>query len=525
MKHAKKLTFVLLTLTLAFLMTVSAFAATVSNDTTHSYNAYQIFQGTQATDNGALGDVVWGSGINDDTFLAALKKDARFVKEGVNIFADCTDAAAVAAVLGANPTLAEAFANVADAHTTTVCTSIAAGATSVELASGYYLLVDTENTSGTSDAKNPALLQVTDSIKITVKYTVPTVDKSVTDSDGVTPEPDNGEAADYTIGSDVPFTLTGTLPENYADYETYKYVFHDTLSTGLSYNGNAKVYVVNTAEDGNTTEKEVTDSFDITHADGTLTVSCDNLKALSGVTIDANSKIIVRYTAELLSTAEIGRPGNSNKVYLEYSNNPNQTGTTETGKTPEDEVLVFTYELDVTKIDGQNPATYLPGAEFVLLSSDNRKAAVVADGKITGWADVTAVDGKVTYPAGSTLTSGADGKFVIAGLDAGSYYLVETKAPAGYNLLKDAIGIEITATLNKGEDSPALETLKIKIGDTTKDGDTTSGIVAAEVENNRGATLPETGGAGTTAFYIIGGCLVLAAAVLLVTKKRMGSKG
>ncbi|MDY3071674.1 MAG: prealbumin-like fold domain-containing protein, partial [Eubacteriales bacterium] len=147
------------------------------------------------------------------------------------------------------------------------------------------------------------------------------------------------------------------------------------------------------------------------------------------------------------------------------------------------------------------------------------------DGKITGWADVTTADGKTTYPAGSTLTSGADGKFAIAGLDAGSYYLVETKAPAGYNLLKDAIGIEIQAELDKGENSPALKTLKIKIGDTTKDGNLDTGAVATDVKNNQGATLPETGGAGTTAFYIIGGCLVLAAAVLLVTKKRMGSKG
>ncbi|MDY3286908.1 MAG: SpaA isopeptide-forming pilin-related protein, partial [Eubacteriales bacterium] len=215
-------------------------------------------------------------------------------------------------------------------------------------------------------------------------------------------------------------------------------------------------------------------------------------------------------------------------VYLEYSNNPNQTGTgtTETGKTPEDEVLVFTYELDVTKVDGQNADTKLSGAEFVLLNSDKRKAAVVADGKITGWADVTTADGKTTYPAGSTLTSGVDGKFVIAGLDAGSYYLVETKAPAGYNLLKNPIKVTIAATLDKTENNPALTALTISVdGGAAKDGNLTSGAVETNVENNQGATLPETGGAGTTAFYIIGGCLVLAAAVLLVTKKRMSSKG
>ncbi|MDD6878521.1 MAG: isopeptide-forming domain-containing fimbrial protein, partial [Clostridiaceae bacterium] len=456
MKHAKKLTFVLLTLGLAFLLAFSAFAATVSNVTEHSYNAYQIFKGTQATDNGALGDVVWGSGINGDTFLAALKADARFVVGDANIFAGCTTAADVATVLGKNPGVAEAFANVADAYTTNVCTSIAAGDTSVDLAAGYYLLVDTGDTSGTSDAKNPALLQVTDSIKITVKYNIPTVDKSVTDTDGK-----DGEAADYSIGSDVPFTLTGTLPSNYADYETYKYVFHDTLSAGLSYNGDAKVYVANKVGEETVKTEVVTGSFTISHTNGTLTVSCDNLKALSGVTIDANSKIVVSYTAKLTAAAEIGHPGNSNKVYLEYSNNPNQTGTgtTETGNTPPDEVLVFTYKLDVTKIDGQNTATALPGAEFVLLSSDKTKAAVVANGKITGWADVTTADGKTTYPAGSTLTSDEDGKFAVAGLDAGTYYLVETKAPAGYNLLKNPIKVTIAAKLDKSENNPALTAL------------------------------------------------------------------
>ncbi|MGN1075238.1 MAG: SpaH/EbpB family LPXTG-anchored major pilin, partial [Eubacteriales bacterium] len=512
-----------LTLGLAFLLAFSAFAATVSNATGHSYDAYQIFRGTQDESNPQLGDVEWGSGISSAAFLAALKADDRFGAGDANIFAGCTDAASVAAVLGKysdNSEVAQAFANVAAAHLTGTPVSIAADAVSVTLDAGYYLLVDTTTVSD-GDAKNSALLQVTnkDNVTIAKKYTVPTVDKSVTDSDG-----SNGEAADYTIGSDVPFTLTGTLPENYADYETYKYVFHDTLSKGLSYNSDAKVYVVNGSD-----ETEVTGSFTISHTSGTLTVSCDDLKAITGVTIDAESKIIVRYTAELLSTAEIGQPGNSNKVYLEYSNNPNQTGTgtPETGKTPEDEVLVFTYELDVTKIDGQNKSMALPGAEFVLLSSDKTKAAKVVDGKFVEWLDIPeAVDGKVTYPDDSKLTSDSTGKFAIAGLDAGTYYLVETKAPAGYNLLKDPIKVTIAATLDKSENNPALTALTISVdGGTAKDGNLTSGVVETNVENNQGATLPETGGAGTTAFYIIGGCLVLAAAVLLVTKKRMGSKG
>ena len=529
MKHLKKLASILLVLVMVLSVTTTAFAANVSNETNHSYNAYQIFSGTQADNSVPLGDVAWGSGINGAAFLAELKTDTRFVKEGTNIFASCTTAADVAAVLGGYADKsgeANAFANVAAKHLTTTFTAIAADASTVDLAAGYYLLVDT-STPGEGDAMNSALLQVTNKGNITIekKYEVPTVDKSVKDTDNQW-----GEAADWEIGSDVPFQLVGTLPSNYADYETYKYVFHDTLSAGLQYNGDVKVYVQN-----GETKTELTTGFTVdpsaaaTAGGGTLTVTFENLKTITSVT--ASSKIIVEYTAELLPGAVIGSTGNKNEVYLEYSNNPNQTGdgTPTTSNTPKDEVLVFTYELDVTKVDGQNNETKLANAEFVLLNSDKAKAAKVADGKFVEWVAVTTnEDGTVTYPEGTTLTSGSDGKFVIVGLDAGSYYLRETKAPAGYNLLTSDISVTITATLDKSENNPALTSLKLSVKEdkegataTESDGVLATGIVSTNVVNNSGAQLPETGGMGTTIFYVLGGVLVLAAVVLLVTKKRM----
>ena len=531
MKHLKKLASILLVLVMVLSVTTTAFAANVSNETKHSYNAYQIFSGTQADNSVPLGDVAWGSDINGAAFLAELKTDTRFVKEGTNIFTSCTTAADVAAVLGGytdKSDEANAFANVAAKHLTTTFTAIAADASTVDLAAGYYLLVDT-STPGEGDAMNSALLQVTNQGNITIakKYGVPTVDKSVKDTDDKW-----GEAADWEIGSDVPFQLVGTLPTNFADYETYKYVFHDTLSAGLQYNGDVKVYVQN-----GETKTEITTSCTVdpaaaaTAGGGTLTVTFTDLKAVEGVT--ATSKIVVEYTAKLLSTAEIGNPGNKNEVYLEYSNNPNHTGEgTPTGNTPNDEVLVFTYELDVTKVDGQNTDKKLAKAEFVLLNNDKTKVAKVANGKLVEWVNVPAGEnGTITYPAGTTLTSDADGKFVIAGLDAGSYYLRETKAPAGYNLLKNDISVTITATLDKAENNPALTSLKLAVKDdktdaaaTESNGSVGTGIVATNVMNNSGTELPSTGGIGTTLFYVLGGILVLVAIVLLVTRKRMSHK-
>ena len=524
----KKFLAILLSAMLMLSLAVPASAASVNNATSgHSYQAYQVFAGTQAATGVALGDVVWGNGVNGDALLAQLKNDYDY-------FDKCTSAADVADVLAGKADKcaeANALANAAADNRTSSFTVIAAGATEVQLQAGYWLLVDVTTIGNNYDARNSALLQVTQDgdINIEKKYNVPSVDKDITAVEDE--EYSNGvEGADAEIGDDIEFTLTGTLPENLADYATYKYVFHDTLSNGLTYNGDVKVYLNSVSED-----TQITSGFTVdpdtasSTGGGTLTITFANIKSNSNVTAD--SKIIVVYTAKLNNTANIGSTGNLNDVYLEYTNDPNHTGEGEptTGNTPKDEVLVFTYELDVNKIDGASKETKLDGAEFVLLDRTQNKVATVVGDVLTSWVDVpAAVDGKITWPADTTLIS-ENGKFIVKGLDSDTYYLRETKAPAGYNLLTSDIAITITATIDAadGEETDgSLDELRITINDeASEDGDIEKGIVEATVENNSGATLPETGGMGTTIFYIVGGLLAVGAAVLLITKKRMSAEG
>ena len=489
MKAAKKILAMVMALMLVLSLATTAFAATtgtVTNDTDRTYKAYQIFTGTQAEGSAALGDVAWGTGINSDAFLLALKDIAGFE--------NCNDAASVADVLKKEEdksATAQAFANLAAKHLTNVATDIAANATAT-LDSGYYLLVDTSTGNA---AQNPALLQVTNdaSLNITDKSGAPSVDKTIKDE---------GEAAEGSIGDTFTFVLTATMPTTFEGYDSYKVVFHDTLSKGLTYNNDAVVSV-----EGFTVATSIDD-------DGNTIITVTNENILDN-SVTAGSKITVTYTATLNSDAVVGSAGNPNTVKLEYSNDPNWNGepTEEpTKETPEDKVVVFTFELDVTKVDGANQ-NKLQGAEFKLQSDTTKKWAIVdANGKLTGWAE--------TEEAGSVLTSGDDGLFKIIGLDQGTYSLKETKAPAGYNLLKDPITIVITATVTDTEETQELTALAITANGTAGTGNVTTGIVGTTVENNSGATLPETGGMGTTLFYVLGGILVLAAVVLLDTEKR-----
>ena len=563
MKKMKRLASLLLALAMAFGLTATALAAETTDRVDvnvddqgpegHTYTAYQILKGTLSEREGKeyLVDIEWGDGVNwaknpaDNVFLQALKGDDRFIVNGANIFAAAEDAEGVAKALNGvadKDALAKAFANVANTHKAGSGTAIEGN--SVSLSPGYYLLVDSTGSLGGNDAYNSALLQVTKSGGITIekKYSVPTVDKSVKATGG-----EAGEAADAGIGDSVTFTLKGTLPENYDDFEEYTYQFTDTLSAGLDYQEKSAAVKLYESEEAFKNDTEGTGGTDLTGqctfetaaTDGetTLTWTFADLKTVPDAAY--GNVIVVTYKALLNSNAEVGSAGNPNKVTLTYSNNPNHTGigTPPTGITPPDEVLVFTYEIDGEKVDGEDHGKKLEGAEFILYrgidgaepgedDADGNPTgveyALVDNGKLAGWTgNIKEALGEEGGKTG-VLQSNGEGKFVLAGLDQGIYYLKETKAPAGYNLLKEPIKMEVTATLTQSEDNPALEKVTIKVDDGAET-DGVDGVVSLDVENSSGVLLPSTGGMGTTLFYIAGVALVLAAGILLVLKRRTNS--
>ena len=501
--------------------TVTVTVPTTANLQNHTYTAYQILTGSQAESGGALGSTSWGTGINSTNFLTALKADNTIRSYFTNVTTpdQFVEALGDADVFASNGAKTNIVAKIALANKTGAGTTLTNGTNT--LATGYYLIVDS-TTGGNQTVYNPAVLAITSDITIQDKTSVPTLEKKVQENQkSVAGDYGNGfnDVADYNIGDDVPFHLIGSVPDM-SQYTTYVYRFSDTLGKGFDapVTANVEVYLSNDkALDKNDTDvtKDFTVSTVTTGEDSTksFTVSTNDLKSVNSGTIATGQYIIVNYTAKLNASAEIGLPGNVNTAKLTYSNKPDQSGQGEnqpTGETTEDKVIVFTYKLDTTKVDSDNDATKLPGAEFKLRNAKNQYAVVDANNKVTSWS--------ATEEGGSTLTSNAEGLFSVTGLDDSTYYLKETKAPAGYNLPAREFKVEITANTANGQNwdedaSHALTAISVTVDDgTAVTGDVQTGTAAIVIKNTKGSSLPSTGGMGTKILYAAGAAIVLVAA-------------
>ena len=287
------------------------------------------------------------------------------------------------------------------------------------------------------------------------------------------------------------------MADDFKQYTSaYYFAFHDKMEESLDFEQNSvEVYVGSTL---------ITDGYTLTYTPHTFDLVFTDLRNVAGVT--AGSKITVEFTAKLNEQAVLGKQGNVNEAQLEYSNNPysEQKGTTNW-----DSVIVFTYQVVVNKYANEvKEGNERTGAAFKLEKLVGETWTLVKD-----------------IPADETTTT-----FTFKGLDDGKYRLTETKTPSGFNTI-DPIDFTVTADHKvTWEGEPRTTILTSLNGEPTEAGLITftpsvdTGTLSTDVINKSGSTLPETGGMGTTLFYVLGGVLVLAAVVLLVTKKRMRSE-
>lgn len=366
------------------------------------------------------------------------------------------------------------------------------------LSYGYYI---TDSTVGAALLLNT----VSDKVTITEKNKIPDIIKEVQeDSTGK-----YGATNDAEIGQTVKYQSTISLKQSAT--QTDKYVMHDTMTEGLTYGE-----VESVTADGKTlvegTDYTVTapaadgDSFD-------LSLTKAYLQAVT-----ADQSIVVSYNAVVNAKAVIGGKGNINKVYLEYNN----------GVTTEDHsTTTYVYNFDLFKYAEGKADTALADAHFSFFRNEdyiydatktaaenlaaNTPVKFVLESGVYRVATPAEINNTSVTKVTDIVTTAA-GAIKISGLDADTYHLIETKAPAGYNLLTK----DVTVLITRGSDANGEWGV-------SKDG-TKTADKQVKVENSTGALLPTTGGIGTTIFYVIGAILILGAAVALIVKRRASVK-
>ena len=500
MKYMKKFMALLAVLTLALAIAVPAFAETTTttytitiNNGTGTYAAYQIFKGDLHEK--TLSNIEWGDNVTD---------------EGRTKFGNAADKAKTIT------TEADAKAFAVEVAKYLTDPAAGTGTDSITVSGpGYYLI---KNTSvGEGEVFTDYILRVVGDVTVNPKSGKPTLDKQIRHNEtGLW-----GVVGNNQIGDTVEFLTTVPIVSGYTQYT---YAIHDEMSAGLTSNVRSNEDVTIKVNDETVLDKKYyTVTVDGTNANK-FTVTVDVLNAIKDGKMVEGNTLYTYYTGILNENAKVYNDGKQdNKAYLEYSNNPHDNKTT--NKTPEKVVYDWTFKMGVKKVDGAD-GTPLTDAKFVLSKNGNCSLGTIGDdGTPSNTTDLINLiensDGSYTVaPAGytgSVVNVMTAGDITINGLDdATEYYLYETKAPAGYNRLTAAVRFKITATYSDAGDNCTSVTA-------TVNNDVQSSV-SVNVRNNKGSTLPSTGGIGTTIFYVIGGGLMAVAAVLLVTKKRMNNK-
>lgn len=554
MKRIKKFAGMLLAMAMVLGMAITGFAAngeyvlTIETVKGHTYKIYQLATGDVSQDGTKLTNIQKGENAKDSTTVENI--EALVGMSG----ADLGEAA-------------EALVNTEENPFATVQGGENGGNQPVTLAGGYYVILDsysdgvTDPGDGTDSLSRVMVTLVQDTTMIPKDTTI-APDKKIlddVDGDGDTEEVDTNEAA---IGDIITYKLSGLIPDM-QDFTTFKYVFVDTMSKGLTPNvktgDEIKGFVGDSEADFKVTNVE-------TNADGVSTIRVALVNAINYK--DQKGAIVtVNITATLNQNAAVVPQDNPNKLKIDFSNDsnanydgePDFTGNEPKGTTPEVTVTTYTTKLDITKVIG-NTTEILQGAEFKLESTNNAKVGFVTgqeyvedqngtwyklvDGAYTetepteatanAYADTT-TKYKLTDIAKPTTIPSAieaqafvdkDGKVVFTGLGVGDYKLTEVTTPDGYNTM-DEVTFTITWTKENGfrvTNLKGMEEGSITVGGIETDGTGRGDVLATTIPNFSGSLLPSTGGIGTTIFYVVGGILVIGAGILLVAKKRMSSK-
>ena len=405
-----------------------------------------------------------------ETWLRSQSSYVAFDSQGYVTWVKGADAAAFAKLAQA-----QAASMTADATTTAPAAGEGKTYSTVafsDLKLGYYLVDTTLGTLCSLDTTNPSVI-------MEEKNEVPTNVKTVEeDSTG-----NYGEKNDADIGQTVNFKSTIT-----AQAGAENYVFHDKMSEGLTYTGMTGITLNGTAVDTSNYTVVTTGLTDGCTFEVRFTQAfCDTLKA--------NDQIVISYTATLNEKAVIAGDGNPNTSKVSYGDSSN------TKFTPDSQTKTYTWDVDVFKytMNGETE-TALADAKFTLSknSDGSNPIALVSEGNNVYRVAKTGETGTVTE-----ITTDATGKFTIKGLDADTYYLTETAAPAGYNKLAGPVTIVI------GENGVVNGTTEAP-----------QGVDEVKILNQSGTELPSTGGIGTTIFYVIGGVLVIGAAAMLIAKRK-----
>ena len=526
---------VLMAMTMILSMSMTAFAEVAPKGTLTVNNTvegktldlYQIFTATKSGDNVAytLNSAYEGffqskiSGASALTGEALSEKAYAYVKDQVG--RDGSNGAAFAkdimgwilSASGETKTAVESTHSTANtADTKTVIDN---------LAYGYYVVyplgaTDTSTAPGNETVKSVASLVSVTGIDATVnmKSNYPTVVKKVNEKN----------ADDVNIGDEVTYTLTSKVPDM-TGYTSYVFNFKDTLSAGLTFKGITSVTVGSGENVQNVTAGTGDNTYTLTQNGQDITITMNNFLASNKDKV--GQAITVTYTATLNKDAVTGFDPNTNKATVEYSNKP---GTGEKGESEPSKVDVHTFDFTIFKYYLKDATkTGLANAEFELYKANttgdaadtNAKINIVDEGEGV-YRQATADEAKAIDFTSAKIVSDTDGKVLVKGLDAGIYYLRETKAPEGYNKLLSDIKVEIIATY--GEDGK-LASYKV---DYTYNGKTTNGTAITDkdnhpevaVENKTGAQLPSTGSKGALMVTLAG--IVLFGA--LTASKAFGKK-